>query len=119
MTDRFLKLALLCALSLPILCHGQQDQSDSKSFVPAGMTSIVNTVTIAGDPKAVFDLITTARFWPLWHPASMAVGGVTERPYGLGDKIREGAKIGSQSFHVTWTVLEHVRPSRVVLQTED
>ncbi|MGR9108814.1 MAG: hypothetical protein ACU843_17995, partial [Gammaproteobacteria bacterium] len=25
----------------------------------------------------------------------------------------------SQSFHVTWTVLEHVRPSRVVLQTED
>jgi hypothetical protein len=24
---------------------------------------------------AVFDVVTTARFWPEWHPATRAVGG--------------------------------------------
>ena len=53
------------------------------------MTAVVNTVTINGAPKAVFDLITTARLWPQWHPATKGVGGVVERPYGLGDMIHE------------------------------
>ena len=79
---------------------------------------IVNTITIAGPPEAVFDLVTTARFWPRWHPATQAVGGVTERPYQLGSHIRERGHIGNRAFQVTWTVVEHARPSRVVLRTE-
>jgi uncharacterized protein YndB with AHSA1/START domain len=75
-------------------------------------------VTITGAPEAVFDLITTARFWPQWHPVSRAVGGVTERPYGLGDRIHERGRIGDRDFQITWKVVEHVRPSRVVLQSE-
>jgi hypothetical protein len=52
-------------------------------------SAFVNTVTINGTSKAVFDLITTARLWPQWHPATKGVGGVVERPYGLGDLIHE------------------------------
>ena len=83
-----------------------------------GMTAVVNSAAIAGTPKAVFDLITTARLWPQWHPATKEVGGVVERPYGLGDFIHEKGTIGDKDFQVTWKVVEHVRPSKIVLQSQ-
>ena len=81
------------------------------------ITGVAN-VGIAGDREAVFDLTTTARFWPLWHPASMLMAGVTERPYRLGDRIRERGQVGPQAFQATWTVAEYERPSHVVLESE-
>jgi uncharacterized protein YndB with AHSA1/START domain len=80
------------------------------------MASVANTITIHGPIAPVFDLVTTARFWPKWHPATLAVGGVTERPYQLGDAIHERGKVGNVGFQVVWTVTEHQRPSRVVFQ---
>ena len=41
------------------------------------MAAVVNTIKIGGPAEAVFDLVTTARFWPEWHPATRAVGGLT------------------------------------------
>jgi uncharacterized protein YndB with AHSA1/START domain len=99
-------------------CHSQPDKPPGEPIRQDGVRSVANTVAIAGAPAAVFDLITTARFWPQWHPATMAVGGVTERPYGLGDRIYERGRIGSVNFQVIWQVVEHVRPSRVALQAE-
>ncbi len=80
------------------------------------MASVVNVTNIAGVREPLFDLITSARFWPQWHPASRAVFGVTERPYQLGDLIHERVHIAGVELIVTWRVAEHVRPSRVVLQ---
>jgi uncharacterized protein YndB with AHSA1/START domain len=85
---------------------------------PSAMTVVVNTVTINGMSEAVFDLITTARLWPQWHPATKAVGGVVERPYGLGDLIHERGRIGEKDFETTWKVVEHARPSKIVLQSQ-
>jgi len=82
------------------------------------VASIVSTVSIVGPAVAVFDLITAARFWPEWHPASRAVGGVTQRPYQLGDLIHERGEVSGISFQIRWKVVEHVRPVRVVLQAE-
>ena len=48
------------------------------------MTSIVAVTRIAGAPGPVFDLITSARFWPEWHPATLSVSGVTQRPISSG-----------------------------------
>jgi len=79
------------------------------------MTQVSNTIQIHGPLAAVFDLVTTTRFWPQWHPATIGVGGVTERPFQLGDKIRERARIGAQTYEGSWTVIEHVRPIQVVL----
>ena len=95
----------------------------SDQRMPAGsakntLASVVNAATIEGPPEAVFDLVTTARFWPQWHPATTAVSGVTERPYLLGDRIVERGRIGQGNFEVTWKVAEHVRSRRVVLQSE-
>ena len=82
------------------------------------MTTVQNTTTIAGPLLAVFDLVTSARFWPEWHAASRAVSGVTQRPYALGDVIHERGEVAGIRFEVTWKVVEHIRPSRVVLRAE-
>lgn len=82
------------------------------------MGSIANTVAIAGAVEPVFDLVTTARFWPEWHPASQAVGGVTQRPFQLGDAIHERGQVAGIGFRATWKVVEHVRPARIVLQSD-
>src|ERR1043166_411253 len=80
------------------------------------MPTIANSIMITGPVAAVFDLVTTARFWPQWHPATLAVGGVTERPYQLGDAIHERGQVGAAQFQVVWTVTEHDRPRRVAFQ---
>jgi uncharacterized protein YndB with AHSA1/START domain len=111
----------LCFMSMLLwvtVCYSQPDKSPSENIQQGTTRSVANTVTIVGAPEAVFDLITTARFWPQWHPASMAVSGVTERPYGLGDRIYERGRIGNSNFQVIWKIVEHARPSRVVLQAE-
>lgn len=82
------------------------------------MASVVNSSTITGPAAAVFDLVTTARFWPQWHPASRAVGGVIERPYQLGDLVYERGEVAGIPFRIAWKVDEHIRPLRTVLRAE-
>jgi hypothetical protein len=62
------------------------------------MAQVINVIQINGAIEPVFDLATITRFWPQWHPATTGVGGVTERPVLLGDKIRERAVIGGQTL---------------------
>jgi hypothetical protein len=111
-------LSLCVLLTLTATCAGQPTRVMPGELPPNVAAPVVNTITVAGAPGAVFDLVTTARWWPWWHPATRAVGGVTERPYGLGDRIQERGQIGNRDFQVIWTVVEHVRPSRVVLRTD-
>jgi hypothetical protein len=80
------------------------------------VTTVVSVTSISGPAGPVFDLITSARFWPEWHPATRSVAGVTQRPYQLGDMIHERAHFAGLEIVVTWQVAEHARPSRVVLQ---
>jgi hypothetical protein len=82
------------------------------------MTLVANAIRIAGPAEPVFDLVTTARFWPRWHPASRAVAGVTERPYRLGDVIHESVSLAGVDAQVSWKVVEWVRPTRVVLRAQ-
>jgi hypothetical protein len=79
------------------------------------MARVVNSVQIDGSVERVFDLVTTTKYWTQWHPATIGVGGVTDRPLTLGDIVREQARIGGQVYEGDWTVAEHVRPSRLVL----
>src|SRR5262245_8578270 len=61
------------------------------------MPRVVNSVRIDGAVEQVFDLVTTTKYWPQWHPATVGVGGVTERPIALGDVIHERARIGGRT----------------------
>ena len=80
------------------------------------MAQVTNTVVIDGPIDKVFDEVTTTRSWPQWHPATVEVGGVTDRPIQLGDKIYEKARIGGQEYAGDWTVVEHHRPERLVIE---
>jgi hypothetical protein len=82
------------------------------------MDTTRNNITIAGPVGAVFDLVTEARLWPRWHPATREVAGVVERPYQLGDVIQERDDFGSNEVLVTWRVVEHERPRRITLKSE-
>jgi hypothetical protein len=80
------------------------------------MEHVTSTITIIGPLEPIFDLITTTKHWPAWHPATIGVGGITERPFALNDQIREQARIGERVYEGTWTVIEHSRPRCATLR---
>jgi len=80
------------------------------------MTQIVKDILITGPVEHVYDLVTTAKYWPQWHPATEGVSGAIAQPMKLGDKIIERARIGGRVGEGEWTVITHRRPHRVVLQ---
>jgi Polyketide cyclase / dehydrase and lipid transport len=66
---------------------------------------------------AVFDVVTTARFWPAWHPATRGVEGDVDHPAQLGDQIIEHVTIAGVEGSGTWTVVEYDRPYHLALET--
>ena len=67
---------------------------------------------------AVFDVVTTARFWTEWHPATRGVEGDVDHPARLGDRITEHVTIAGIDGSGTWTVVEYDRPRRLALATD-
>jgi uncharacterized protein YndB with AHSA1/START domain len=67
--------------------------------------------------EQVFDVATTARHWPAWHPATTGVAGAIDQPAQLGDQLVERVNIGGRSGEGTWTVIEYDRPHRLTLQS--
>jgi uncharacterized protein YndB with AHSA1/START domain len=106
------------ALAVFLWCDHEPSWSAAAPVNSSARTTVTNTVVINGAPGPVFDLITTARFWPQWHPATIAVGGVLERPYGAGDLVHERGRVGDTQFETTWKVVEHSRGSKVVLESQ-
>jgi hypothetical protein len=116
---RLLPLALCISLLVPTVASRGQPGVQKANGKDGEKSKVVNAVSIAAkDPEKVFDIITSARFWKTWHPATYAVAGVTERPYLLGDVIHERIQIAGKDYLVTWKVVEHVRPSRIVLHAQ-
>jgi len=52
--------------------------------------------------EAVFDIVTTARFWTEWHPATRSVEGDVDHPAQLGDQITEYVRIAGIEGSGTW-----------------
>ena len=67
---------------------------------------------------AVFDIVTTARFWTEWHPATRGVDGDVNHPAQLGDRITEYVTIAGIDGVGTWTVVEHDQPHHLALETD-
>jgi uncharacterized protein YndB with AHSA1/START domain len=78
------------------------------------MSRTINTVHIARPLAVVFDYATTPKHWPQYHPNSLGVSGVTERPVQLGDVTRERASLMGREIEGDWKVVEHAPPQKVV-----
>ncbi len=79
------------------------------------MSTVIHSIFISGEPSAIFDFVTTAKYWTDWHPATVGVSGQIEKPMRCGDVIRERARIGSADAENDWRVTEWERNQRVVL----
>lgn len=79
------------------------------------MPTLRNKVLLQGEPRAVFDWVTTAKYWTEWHPATLAVSGQIDKPLRLGDVIHERAKIGAETGENDWTVVECDAPNHLML----
>lgn len=74
---------------------------------------------VAGRPAAaVFDVVTTARFWPSWHPATRGVEGDIDEPARLGDQIIGHVTIAGIEGTGTWTVTEYDPPRHLALEAD-
>jgi hypothetical protein len=67
---------------------------------------------------AVFDVVTTARYWPQWHPATRGVEGDVGHLARLGDQITEHVTIAGIEGSGTWIVVEHHRPYHLAMETD-
>lgn len=81
-------------------------------------TRVENQVTIQGEAERVFDTITTAKYWPQWHPATLGVSGAIDKPMQLGDVIVERANIFGIPGTAEWRVTEWTRPTSVKLESQ-
>jgi len=66
----------------------------------------------------VFDFVTTARYWPRWHPATVEVEGDIDQPARDGDRITEHVNIAGITGTGTWTVVECDPPHSLALETD-
>lgn len=82
------------------------------------MPQVSHHVVVDRPIRAVFDVVTTARFWPEWHPATRAVEGDIDHPARLGDRITEHVTIAGLEGTGTWTVTEYDPPHHLALETD-
>lgn len=80
------------------------------------MPNFSHSFTIARPVEAVFDVAMTTKHWPAWHPATVGVAGVTERPLTLGDQVTESVVIAGRPGEGTWTVVTCDRPHSLTLE---
>lgn len=80
------------------------------------MPRIVEIVEIARPPEQVFDYACAPANWPEWHPQSVAVDVAERRTLRAGETLREEVRVAGRRGAVRWTVREHARPARWVIE---
>jgi uncharacterized protein YndB with AHSA1/START domain len=80
--------------------------------------SVTTTVRIASPAPELFALVTNARQWRRWHPATAAVRDTPDRPLVQGESVVESIRAAGRSFDARWVVVECDAPRRWVIATD-
>ena len=79
----------------------------------------VRTVTtIARPPAAVFDYVTTPRYWPRWQPSSLSVTGDTGHSIDVGERCTEQSIVAGRRGVTEWFVRERQPNTRWVIEAQ-
>ena len=90
------------------------EQKSTLSNSKKGNVTLENSIVINKNIQEVFDSVTTSRLWPLCYPETVAVGGVTSRPFIKGDLIIEKFLYASSIYSVIqYNVDEYDPPNKV------
>jgi Polyketide cyclase / dehydrase and lipid transport len=77
----------------------------------AMISPIITSVQIQATPSAVFQFVTVAANWKLWHPATISVSGDVHRSAMPGEIIVEKIHVGWYRGQARWTVRQWRAPS--------
>lgn len=83
----------------------------------SGFVCVVTEVELPCATEEAFAFVTNPARWPRWHPATIAVRGVADRPLALGETVVETIGAAGRTFEATWTVRACVPPRRWVIET--
>ena len=72
--------------------------------MPPAFVRVDSEITIQRAPADVFDYVTTPALWHTWHPATVAVRNVPDRPLTAGETALELIAMGGRTDEALWTV---------------
>lgn len=78
---------------------------------------LVTGVELPCAAEEAFAFVTNPARWSRWHPATVAVRGVPDRPLALGETVVETIGAAGRRFEATWTVHACEPPRRWVIET--
>jgi uncharacterized protein YndB with AHSA1/START domain len=79
---------------------------------------IDSEIDIARPPQRVFDYVTTPALWHTWHPATVEVRDVPNRPLTTGETMLERIVVMGRRDEALWTVRACVPPERWEIETD-
>jgi len=79
---------------------------------------IETEVEIARPSQQVFEYVTTPALWHTWHPATVEVRDVPDRPLTSGETMLELIAVGSRRDKALWTVRACEPPARWEIATD-
>jgi hypothetical protein len=82
-----------------------------------GFVCIVTAVELPCAVAHAFAFVTTPSRWSRWHPATVAVRGVEDRPLALGESVVETIGAAGRRFEAAWVVRACEPPRRWVIET--
>jgi len=84
----------------------------------SGGIKIDTEIHIDRSPQDVFDYVTTPALWHQWHPATVEVRNVPDRPLRLGETMLELIAVAGRHDRALWTVVSCLPPQSWEIATE-
>ena len=85
----------------------------------SGRGARVETQTEIGrPPRQVFDYVSTPALWHTWHPATVEVRNVPNRPLTTGETMLELIAVAGRRDQALWTVLACDSPQHWEIATD-
>jgi uncharacterized protein YndB with AHSA1/START domain len=76
----------------------------AQSSVLARCVRVESEIVIDRPPQLVFDYVTTPALWHNWHPATVRVRGVPNRPLTVGETMIETIGVAGRRDEAQWIV---------------
>jgi Polyketide cyclase / dehydrase and lipid transport len=79
---------------------------------------VESEIEIHREPRRVFDYATAPALWHTWHPATVEVKEVPQRPLATGEKALEIISVLGRRDEALWTVTQCSAPELWAISTE-
>jgi carbon monoxide dehydrogenase subunit G len=79
-------------------------------------TTIDKSITVPGDPEAIFDYVADFSTTEEWDPGIESARKTSEGPVGLGSEFELTAVFMGRKLRTAYRIVDYDRPERVVVQ---